>query len=76
MIWPNTYLHGKTVIGAGCSIGPNTIADDTTVGDGCEILAAVMEKAVVEDNVSIGPFARLRKAPIFARVSTWATSAR
>ena len=61
VIWPNTYLHGKTVIGAGCSIGPNTIAEDTTVGDDCEILAAVMEKAVVEDNVSIGPFARLRK---------------
>jgi bifunctional UDP-N-acetylglucosamine pyrophosphorylase / glucosamine-1-phosphate N-acetyltransferase len=60
VIWPNTYLHGKTVIGAGCSIGPDTIASDTTVGDDCEILAAVMEKAVVEDNVSIGPFARLR----------------
>jgi bifunctional UDP-N-acetylglucosamine pyrophosphorylase/glucosamine-1-phosphate N-acetyltransferase len=61
VIWPNTYLQGKTVIGKNCVIGPNTIAEDTTIGDGCEILAAVMEKAVVEDNVSIGPFARLRK---------------
>ena len=61
VIWPNTYLRGKTVIGEGCTIGPNTIAQDTTIGDSCEILAAVMEKAVVEDNVGIGPFARLRK---------------
>lgn len=61
VIWPNTYLRGKTVIGEGCVIGPNTIAEDTTVGDCCEILAAVMEGAVVEDNVGIGPFARLRK---------------
>jgi bifunctional UDP-N-acetylglucosamine pyrophosphorylase/glucosamine-1-phosphate N-acetyltransferase len=61
VIWPNTYLRGKTVIGEGCIIGPNTIAQDTTVGDCCEILAAVMEGAVVEDNVGIGPFARLRK---------------
>ena len=61
VIWPNTYLHGKTVIGAGCTIGPNTIAEDTTIGDDCVVLAAVMEKAVVEDGVSIGPFARLRK---------------
>jgi bifunctional UDP-N-acetylglucosamine pyrophosphorylase/glucosamine-1-phosphate N-acetyltransferase len=60
VVWPNTYLHGKTVIGTGCNIGPNTIAKDTTIGNDCEILAAVMEKAVVEDNVSIGPFARLR----------------
>jgi len=61
VIWPNTYLHGKTVIGTGCCIGPNTIAEDTIIGDDCAVLAAVMEKAVVEDNVSIGPFARLRK---------------
>jgi bifunctional UDP-N-acetylglucosamine pyrophosphorylase/glucosamine-1-phosphate N-acetyltransferase len=61
VVWPNTYLRGKTVIGEGCVIGPNTIAEDTTVGDYCEILAAVMEKAVVEDNVGIGPFAHLRR---------------
>ncbi len=61
VIWPNTYLRGTTVIGEGCTIGPNTIAKDTTVGDFCEILAAVMDGAVVEDNVGIGPFARLRK---------------
>jgi bifunctional UDP-N-acetylglucosamine pyrophosphorylase/glucosamine-1-phosphate N-acetyltransferase len=61
VIWPNTYLRGTTVIGEGCVIGPNTIAQDTTVGDFCEILAAVMDGAVIEDNVGIGPFARLRK---------------
>jgi bifunctional UDP-N-acetylglucosamine pyrophosphorylase/glucosamine-1-phosphate N-acetyltransferase len=61
VIWPNTYLRGKTVIGEGCIIGPNTIAEDTTIGDTCEVLAAVMDRAVVEDNVGIGPFARLRK---------------
>jgi bifunctional UDP-N-acetylglucosamine pyrophosphorylase / glucosamine-1-phosphate N-acetyltransferase len=61
VIWPNTYLRGKTSIGEDCVIGPNTIAEDTTIGNGCTALAAVMEKAVVDDNVSIGPFARLRK---------------
>jgi bifunctional UDP-N-acetylglucosamine pyrophosphorylase/glucosamine-1-phosphate N-acetyltransferase len=61
VIWPNTYLRGKTVIGEGCVIGPNTIVEDTIIGERCEILAAVMDRALVEDNVSIGPFARLRK---------------
>jgi bifunctional UDP-N-acetylglucosamine pyrophosphorylase/glucosamine-1-phosphate N-acetyltransferase len=61
VIWPNTYLRGKTVIGEGCIIGPNTVAVDSTVGDFCEIQAAVMEGALVEDNVGVGPFARLRK---------------
>jgi len=61
VIWPNTHLRGRTVIGEGCVIGPNTIAENTTVGDCCEILASVMEGAVVEDNAGIGPFAHLRK---------------
>jgi bifunctional UDP-N-acetylglucosamine pyrophosphorylase/glucosamine-1-phosphate N-acetyltransferase len=61
VIWPNTHLRGKTVIGEECVIGPNTISENTSVGDHCEIVATVMEEAVVEDNVSIGPFARLRK---------------
>ena len=61
VIWPNTYLRGRTSIGESCTIGPNTIAEDTSIGNNCVVLTAVMEKAQVEDNVSIGPFAHLRK---------------
>ncbi|MEW5831029.1 MAG: bifunctional UDP-N-acetylglucosamine diphosphorylase/glucosamine-1-phosphate N-acetyltransferase GlmU [Chloroflexota bacterium] len=61
VLWPNTYLQGQTTIGEDCKIGPNTIIRDCTVGDGCEVLAAVMEGAVLENRVDMGPFARLRK---------------
>lgn len=60
-IMPNTFIHGNTVIGELNIIGPNTIIHDTTIGNGCRILASVMESAVVEDDVDMGPFARLRK---------------
>jgi bifunctional UDP-N-acetylglucosamine pyrophosphorylase/glucosamine-1-phosphate N-acetyltransferase len=60
VIWPNTYLRGATTIGEGCVIGPNTIIEDSQVGDGCKILAALIEKSVLEDEVSMGPFAHLR----------------
>jgi len=60
-IMPNTYIHGSTVIGERNVIGPNTIIRDTTIGNGCRILASVMEGAVLEDDVDMGPFARLRK---------------
>lgn len=58
---PNTYIHGNTVIGERNVIGPNTIIRDTTIGNGCRILASVLEGAVLEDDVDMGPFARLRK---------------
>jgi bifunctional UDP-N-acetylglucosamine pyrophosphorylase/glucosamine-1-phosphate N-acetyltransferase len=67
VIWPNTYLHGDTQIGEQCVIGPNTILHDTHIGSRCEILAAVLEKAVVEDGVEIGPYAHLREGAHLAQ---------
>jgi bifunctional UDP-N-acetylglucosamine pyrophosphorylase/glucosamine-1-phosphate N-acetyltransferase len=61
VIWPNTYLQSATHIGERCVIGPNSIIRGTTIGNGCMVLASVLEDAVLEDNVDMGPFARLRK---------------
>jgi len=61
IIWPNTYLRGNTHIAEMCEIGPNAIVKDSSVGKRCKILASVLEGAVVEEDVDIGPFARLRK---------------
>jgi bifunctional UDP-N-acetylglucosamine pyrophosphorylase / glucosamine-1-phosphate N-acetyltransferase len=61
VVWPNTYLHGDTSIGEDCTIGPNAIIRDTQIGNNCCILASVLERAVVEDRVDIGPFGHLRK---------------
>lgn len=60
-LMPNTFIHGKTLIGERNVIGPNTIIRDTKIGNGCKILASVLEGAVLEDDVDMGPFARLRK---------------
>jgi bifunctional UDP-N-acetylglucosamine pyrophosphorylase/glucosamine-1-phosphate N-acetyltransferase len=60
-VMPNTYLHGNTVIGNGNVIGPNTIVRDSKIGNKCKVLASVLEGAVLEDDVDMGPFARLRK---------------
>lgn len=61
VLQPNIFLRGNTTIGEECVIGPNSIITDTKIGNQCIILAAVMEKAIVEDGVDMGPFARLRK---------------
>ena len=61
VIMPNTYLHGKTEIGEDNVIGSNSIIRDTKIGDHCKVLASVLEGAMLEDHVDMGPFARLRK---------------
>lgn len=67
IIWPNTFLHGKTTIGENSEIGPNTIVHDSQIGKGCKVLASVIERAVLEDDVDIGPFGHLRKGAHLAQ---------
>ena len=61
VIQPNTYLWGRTSIGNACVIGPNTIIRGSVIGDRCTVLASVVEEAVLEDDVDVGPFGHLRK---------------
>ncbi len=61
VIWPNTQLIGETKIGGSCVIGPNTLIRDSRIGDGCKIVASVIEQATVENKVDIGPYAHLRR---------------
>lgn len=61
VILPNTHLQGTTTIGENCIVGPNSIIEDSAIGDRCEILMSVVRKATLEDDVDIGPFAHLRR---------------
>jgi len=61
LVMPNSYIQGNTTIGEGCEIGPNAHIRNSQIGNGCQVFMSVMESAVLEDDVDIGPFARLRK---------------
>jgi len=61
VIMPNTYIQGNTTIGESCQIGPNAHIRNSQIGNRCQVFMSVMESAVLEDDVDMGPFARLRK---------------
>ena len=67
VLLPNTHLLGKTSIGSDSVIGPNTWIESSTVGDNCLVRFSMIEEAIVEDEVDIGPFAHLRKGAHLAR---------
>ncbi len=67
MIKPNTHLRGETIIGTDCHIGPNSIIEDAQIGDGCMITASVVESAILEADVQVGPFAHLRTGAYLER---------
>jgi bifunctional UDP-N-acetylglucosamine pyrophosphorylase / glucosamine-1-phosphate N-acetyltransferase len=61
IILPGSHLKGKTTIGRNCAIGPNTIIEDSQIGNRVEITASMIEGATIEDGVDIGPFSHMRK---------------
>jgi len=67
VILPNTFLQGRTRVGRDCVIGPNTLIRDSTLGDRCQVRFSVIEEAVLEDEVDVGPFGHLRKGAHLAR---------
>jgi bifunctional UDP-N-acetylglucosamine pyrophosphorylase/glucosamine-1-phosphate N-acetyltransferase len=60
VIYPNTHLRGQTLVGAGTEIGPNSIVEDTVIGERCKVVASVLESSWVGNAVTIGPFSHLR----------------
>lgn len=57
----NCVFHGKVVLGDGCSIGPNCILNNVSLGAGTTIYAnSILEGCQVENECTVGPFARLR----------------
>lgn len=66
-LYPGVHLLGRTVVGAGCRLGPNAILQDTTAGDDCEIASSTLEGAVLEDEVTVGPYCHLRPGATLER---------
>ena len=60
VILPNTHIKGRVAIGEDCEIGPNSIVVDSQIGDQCKIVSSVVEEAVLESDVHVGPFSHLR----------------
>lgn len=67
IIYPNTIIQGKTIVGENCILGPNTIIREARLGNHCKIFSSVVEKALVEDNVDIGPYGHLRSGAHLAQ---------
>ena len=60
VIYPTVTLQGNTVIGENCEIIGCTRIIDSTLGNNIRIESSVIEESIVDDKVTMGPFAHLR----------------
>jgi bifunctional UDP-N-acetylglucosamine pyrophosphorylase / glucosamine-1-phosphate N-acetyltransferase len=61
---PNVILRGRTSVGRGSVIGAGSQVVDTAIGEDCRVWASVVEKSIIEDRATVGPFAHLRPGSI------------
>ncbi|RUM42739.1 MAG: bifunctional N-acetylglucosamine-1-phosphate uridyltransferase/glucosamine-1-phosphate acetyltransferase [Desulfurobacterium sp.] len=74
-IFAPVLIKGRTKIGEGCSIGAFTEIRDSRIGNNVKVETHCwIEGAILEDNTSVGPFAKLRTGTYLeskARVGTF-----
>ncbi|MCY0880078.1 MAG: bifunctional UDP-N-acetylglucosamine diphosphorylase/glucosamine-1-phosphate N-acetyltransferase GlmU [Firmicutes bacterium] len=60
VIYPMTFLRGRTTIGRECHIGPMSTIVDSRIMDGVVVEQSVVEHSVIGSSARVGPFSHLR----------------
>lgn len=64
IIYPFTIIEGYTKIGEDCEVGPYSHIVDSNIGNEVKVIRSEVEKSVIENKVSVGPFSRLREGTV------------
>jgi bifunctional UDP-N-acetylglucosamine pyrophosphorylase / glucosamine-1-phosphate N-acetyltransferase len=64
VIQPGTQLLGRTRIGGGCVVGPDTTLTDVTVGDGASVVRTHGSESAIGNGAVVGPFTYLRPGTV------------
>ncbi len=60
IIYPSTFLEGKSKIGKNCEIGPFTRLVNSIVGDDSKVTYSVVYDSKIKKGTNVGPFSHIR----------------
>ena len=62
------YIHGRTIIGEGCTLMPGNIIENCSVADGVTIKGySVLTSSEIGEGASVGPFAHVRPGSLIGK---------
>jgi bifunctional UDP-N-acetylglucosamine pyrophosphorylase / glucosamine-1-phosphate N-acetyltransferase len=64
VLLPGVQLHGRTQVGEGATVGPDSTLTDVVVGAGATVVRCHGSDARVGDGANVGPFAYLRPGTV------------
>jgi bifunctional UDP-N-acetylglucosamine pyrophosphorylase/glucosamine-1-phosphate N-acetyltransferase len=59
-IFPATMLQGTTIVGVGCTLGPQTTLMNASLGNRVAVRSSTIAHSSVGDDSDVGPYAHLR----------------
>ena len=67
VIYPGNVLQGKTSIGEGCVLYPNSRIQDSVIGKNVSIQSSTILESTVGENTTVGPFAYIRPESVIGK---------
>ena len=67
IIYPGNVIEGKTTIGEGCILYPNSRINNSCIASGVEIQSSVIIESTIGDNTTVGPFAYIRPESVIGK---------
>ncbi len=65
IIYPNVHIEGRTSVGTGCIVYPNSRIIDSVIGNNVIIKdSTLIESSAIDDGASVGPFAHIRPGSV------------
>lgn len=60
VIYPGTWLEGRTVVGECCELGPNSRFSDAKIGDHVQAQFTYAHECIIDSGVVMGPYVHIR----------------
>ena len=60
VIYPFTWLEGKTVVGEGCTLGPSSRFTDAKIGNSVTAHFVYAHECEIESGATMGPYVHIR----------------
>jgi bifunctional UDP-N-acetylglucosamine pyrophosphorylase / glucosamine-1-phosphate N-acetyltransferase len=67
VIYPGNVIQGKTVIGEGCILYPNSRIENSIIGNNVSIQSSIILGSTVGENTTVGPFAYVRPESVIGK---------
>ena len=67
VLFPDVWLTGRTILGTGCRIMPQTFIENSLIHENVQVEYSVIRDSEIQAGTSVGPFAHIRAGSVIGK---------